>query len=132
MPGFSGVKAGFTEQQKRAMGEITEKLRNIIALDKDLQDFARDYESADADVRSLQQKVEGSGGGTTNSSGVLAEFETIRQMSKMTCGRTGNHFPILSREYYHSSAREIGMRENIIETLRWIESVDPRGLLPPI
>jgi hypothetical protein len=125
LPGFSGVKAGFTEQQKRAMGEITEKLRNIISLDKDLQEFVNDYESADADVRSLQQKVEGSGGGTTNSSGVSAEFETIRQMSKMTCGRTGNHFPILSREYFHSSAREIGMRENIIETLRWIESVDP-------
>lgn len=127
LPGFSGVKACFTEPQKRALGEIGESLRAIVGMDKELQGFIGDYETAESDVRSLQQKVDTSGGGTTNSSGVQAEFATIRQMAKMTCGRQGNHFPILSREYFHSSPREIGIRENVIETLRWIESIDPEA-----
>ncbi|HNY20725.1 MAG TPA: hypothetical protein PKO22_01115, partial [Treponemataceae bacterium] len=97
------------------------------ALDKELQSFITDYETAESDVRTLQQKVDTSGGGTTNTSGVTVEMETIRQMAKMTCGRQGNHFPILSREYFHSSSRELGIRENIIETLRWVESIDPEA-----
>ena len=125
--GFSGVKAPFNEQQKRSLGETTELIRRILALDKELNSFINDYETAEADVRSLRQKVDATGGGTTNSSGVSAEFDTLRQMAKMTCGRQGNHFPILSREFFHSSSREIGIRENVIETLRWIESIDPEA-----
>jgi hypothetical protein len=125
LAGFSGVKAGYTESQKRTITEIIELTRNLVDLDKDLAGFISDYEEAETDVRGLQQKVDASGGGSTNMSGVTGEFETIRQMAKMTCGRQGNHFPILSREYFHSSSREVGIRENVIETLRWIESVDP-------
>ncbi len=127
LAGFTGVKAPFNDLQKRTMGEVSEGFRTILALDKELQGFIRDYETAEADVRVLQQKVEESGGGTTNASGVAAEFDTIRQMAKMTCGRQGNHFPILTREYFHSSSREVGIRENILETMRWIESIDPEA-----
>ncbi len=127
LAGFTGVKAPFNELQKRTMGEVSEGFRAILSLDKELQTFIRDYEAAEADVRVLQQKVEESGGGTTNASGVAAEFDTIRQMAKMTCGRQGNHFPILTREYFHSSSREVGIRENILETMRWIEGIDPEA-----
>lgn len=125
LAGFSGVKAGYTDSQKRTIAEVIELLRALTELDKELAGFISDYEEAETDVRGLQQKVDSSGGGTTNMSGVTGEFETIRQMAKMTCGRQGNHFPILSREYFHSSSREVGIRENVIETLRWIESIDP-------
>lgn len=125
LAGFSGVKECFTENQKRAISEISESIKTIITYDKELQGFINDYNDAETDVRSLQQKVSASGGGVTNSSGVNTEFDTIKQMAKMTCGRQGNHFPILSREYFHLSSREIGIRENVIETLRWIESIDP-------
>jgi len=127
MPGFAGIKAAFTETQKRILLETSESLKNLLSFDKELQKFFSDYSEAEADVRSLQQKVDSSGGGTTNTSGVTAEYDTIRQMAKMTCGRQGNHFPILTREYFHSSSREIGIRENVIETLRWLESIDPEA-----
>jgi len=127
MPGFAGIKAAFTETQKRTLIETAESLKNLLAYDKELQKFISDYSEAEADVRTLQQKVDSSGGGTTNTSGIAAEYETIRQMAKMTCGRQGNHFPILTREYFHSSSREIGNRENVIETLRWLESIDPEA-----
>lgn len=127
LAGFTGVKAPFTDLQKRTLGEISESFRAILGLDKELLSFVRDYENADSDVRVLQQKVEASGGGTMNASGVASEYDTIRQMAKMTCGRQGNHFPILTREYFHSSSREIGIRENVIETFRWVESIDPEA-----
>ncbi len=127
MPGFAGIKVAFTESQKRTLVETAESLKTLLAFDKELQKFISDYNEAEADVRSLQQKVDSSGGGTTNTSGIAAEYDTIRQMAKMTCGRQGNHFPILTREYFHSSSREIGNRENVIETLRWLESIDPEA-----
>lgn len=127
LPGFSGVKTSFTDQQKRSLSDVNESIKNLSNMDKDLNIFIRDYEAADADVRTLQQKVNASGGGETNVSGITAEFETIRQMAKMTCGRQGNHFPILTREYFHLPSREMGIRENVIETLRWIESIDPEA-----
>ena len=71
--------------------------------------------------------MDSSGGGTTNVSGIQVEFDTVRQMAKMTCGRQGNHFPICTREYFHLSSRELGTRENVLETLRWIEEIDPEA-----
>jgi hypothetical protein len=127
LAGFSGVKAAFNDSQKRTISEVSEMLKSIVDYDKELISFISDYEDAASDVKTLQQKVDASGGGTTNTSGVTGEFDTIRQMAKMTCGRQGNHFPILSREYFHSSSREVGVRENVIETLRWIESIDPEA-----
>jgi len=124
LTGFAGVKTCYTEQQKRTLGDMGEIVRQLLSVDKELQKLSEDYSIAESDVRSLQQKVEDSGGGETNASGVSAEYDTMRQMAKMTCGRQGNHFPILTREYFHCSSREIGIRENVIETLRWIESID--------
>lgn len=127
LPGFSGVKNAFTDQQKRTLTDVGEAIKKLSTIDRDLNSFIRDYESSEADVRTLKQKVDASGGGETNVSGIAAEFETVRQMAKMTCGRQGNHFPILTREYFHLPSREIGVRENVIETLRWIESIDPEA-----
>ncbi len=125
--GFSGVKSAYTEVQRRVIGELGENLRRLMQLDKELQNFLSDFNTAESDVRSLQQKVDTSGGGSTNVSGIQVEFDTVRQMAKMTCGRQGNHFPICSREYFHLSARELGTRENVLDTLRWIEEIDPEA-----
>lgn len=125
IPGFTNVKEPYTEPQKKSLVDIVDSLKNLLTHDKELAKLTRDYEVAREDCTGLQQKVDGSGGGTTNASGVAVEFDTIKQMAKMTCGRQGNHFPILTREYFHSSPRELGTRENVLELLRWIESIDP-------
>jgi len=59
------------------------------------------------------------------------EFETVRQMLKMCVGRQGNHFPLVAKEYFHLNLREIGTRENVIETLAWIESIDSQAYCRP-
>jgi hypothetical protein len=58
---------------------------------------------------------------------VDTEFDTIRQMSKLTIGRQGNHFPIMSKEYFHCTPNDVAFRENVISQLAWVESIDPEA-----
>ena len=108
---FSNVKTPYSEQQKQQIVQMNDKLKKLLNLDKELQDCLSDYKEADADVRSLKEKANATGGVTTNLSGAEGEFDTVKQMAKMSCGRKGNHFPILSREYFRSSPKELGTRE---------------------
>jgi hypothetical protein len=58
---------------------------------------------------------------------VDTEFNTIRQMAKMTIGRQGNHFPVLTSEYFRCGPNDVATRENVIARLAWIESIDPEA-----
>ncbi|MFW6368702.1 MAG: hypothetical protein ACOCZ9_03090, partial [Spirochaetota bacterium] len=53
------------------------------------------------------------------------EMGTVRQMAKMCVGRQGNHFPLLLKQYFRASIREIGSRENVIRILAEVERLDP-------
>lgn len=124
LAGFPDVKAPFTELQKRGINEVSEALRNVLVLDRELASFYNEHRRVEEDVRLLKEKVESSAGSNLNVSGVSAELDTIRQMAKMTCGRQGNHFPLLSREFFRCTENEVGIRENVLNIMRWIESID--------
>jgi hypothetical protein len=125
LDGFSDVSACYSDSQKRAFGEIQELLKNLAKSDRDLDVFVRDFYQADADVRTLMEKVEEEGGAAAvDVRAVDTEFDTIRQMAKLTIGRQGNHFPVLTGEYFRCSPNDIGFRENVIFQLAWIESID--------
>jgi len=125
LPEISGC---YTETQKRIFGEIQELLRNLLKADRDQELFLRDYYQAEEDVNLLNTKVEEDGGiMEVDVKAVDTEFETVRQMAKMTIGRQGNHFPLLTSEYFHSPQNDIGYRENIITMMAWIESIDPEA-----
>jgi hypothetical protein len=49
----------------------------------------------------------------------------------MCIGRQGNHFPILTKDYFHGTIKDIGTRENVIRTLAWIESIDCQAFMRP-
>jgi len=127
MEGLPGVFAPYTEGQKRVFSEMQDSMRNLQKADHDLEIFAREYFQAEHDVRNLQLKVEEEGAAVVDVKAMDVEFETIRQMAKMTCGRQGNHFPILTSEYYHCTPNELGCRENVISMMAWIESIDPEA-----
>ncbi|MDR1218486.1 MAG: hypothetical protein LBK73_02635 [Treponema sp.] len=95
--------------------------REMVSLYKELSQVQ--YESDGLRAKVVAEKeVAGS-----DLKAIDAEFETVRQMSKMSVGRQGNHFPILTKEYFHSGVNEIGVRENVIAQLAWIESIDPEA-----
>ncbi len=124
--GLGNHKAPYTDTQKRLFSEITERLRLLSKIDKELRGYLAEFQDAKDISDSLDVKI--SSGPTNievNTSEINTEVDTIRQMAKMTVGRQGNHFPIFTREYYHCTPRGTGFRENVIDAMAWIESVDP-------
>ena len=127
MEGLPDVSACYNDGQKRIFSDIQEALRNLLKTDHDLEIFLRDYYQAEQDVRTLQAKVEEEGIAAVDVKAIDTEFDTVRQMAKMTIGRQGNHFPILISEYYHCQPSDLGYRENVISIMAWIESIDPEA-----
>jgi hypothetical protein len=124
MDDFPGVSACYSDGQKKIFNEIQENLKDLLKTDRDMSIFLRDYRQAEDDVRALREKVEEAGAIEVDVKAIDTEFASIRQMAKMTIGRQGNHFPILSSEYYRSIPNDLGCRENVISILSWIESID--------
>ena len=123
--GMNDVSDVLTESQKQVINEIQNLLKQLLKNDGELNSSIRDFINSDADVQNLQEKLESEGGAVTVDTGAIeTECDTIRQMAKMTIGRQGNHFPILTTEYYHSVPNEVATRENIIVMLARIESID--------
>jgi hypothetical protein len=124
-PGMFHVPMPYTETQKKAFSEIADLFRQMLSADRDLQKSIADFETAEADMKSIMEKATGNGeNAKADLQAIAQEFETVRQMAKMCIGRQGNHFPILVKDYFHASLREIGSRENIIQALAQIEAID--------
>jgi hypothetical protein len=120
------ITSCYTEGQKRTLGEIQELVKQMIKSDRELDILVRDFNQAEADVETLRDKVEEEGGSVeVDTAAVDAEFNTVRQMAKMTIGRQGNHFPLCTSEYFRCGPNDVATRENVIATLTKIESIDP-------
>jgi hypothetical protein len=119
------VNAAYSETQKRAFLEIQASLKGLIKADRELEIFLRDYRQAQEDVAAIRRKITEEGGAAVDTGALSTEFETVRQMVKMTVGRQGNHFPVLTSEYFHCGPNDTGFRENVVSILAAIESVDP-------
>ena len=125
LPELSEVSDCLSESQKMSINEIQNLLKQLVKNDHDIEVSIKEFVSAEADVQHLQDKLAQEGGSTAIDVGAIdAEFDTVRQMAKMTVGRQGNHFPLLMAEYFHSVPNEIGTRENLIGMLARIESID--------
>lgn len=128
VPGFEPHKEAYTEAQRKLFATITDLLRRLSKNDKELAKTLNEFIESKNTYDNVQDKISVDGGvtlGANDTEAVKIEFETVRQMAKMTIGRRGNQFPIFSREFYHCTERGTGTRENVLEVLRWIESIDP-------
>ena len=120
--------ASYTDVQRKLFPEITDILHRLSKNDKELSKVLQEFKEAKTTYDNVQDKINSNGGVSANANdteAVKIEFETVRQMAKMTVGRRGNQFPIFTREFYHCTERGTGTRENVIDVLRWIESLDP-------
>ncbi|HTX71664.1 MAG TPA: hypothetical protein VMC79_02470, partial [Rectinemataceae bacterium] len=131
-PGLLHVPSPYSESQKKTMSELNDIMRRMVAADKDLVASINDFDRANEELKSAAEKAASGGQETKTDFQTLAqEFETIRQMTKLCIGRQGNHFPLLSREYFHGNIKDIGTRENVIRLLAWIESIDCEAYCRP-
>lgn len=126
--GYEPHTSGYTETQRKMLSSINEILRRLSKNDKELSKVLEEYQDAKGTYDNVQNKIASGGGAemvTNDTEAIKVEFETVRQMAKMTIGRRGNQFPIFTREFYHCTEQGTGTRENVINVLRWIESIDP-------
>jgi hypothetical protein len=124
--GYEPHFLSYSEQQKKEFGDISDKLHNLSRNDKELAKDLKDFQEAKGVYDSVENKLAAGPALTEINTGDLAgEFDTVRQMAKITVGRQGNQFPLFTREFYHCTENGTGTRENVLEIMRWIESVDP-------
>jgi len=128
MDGFDDVNLCYSDAQKKTINEVQEILRNMLRGDRELASSVKDYLQAQSDLEVLRSKMEGEDEQVeVDFQAIDSEFDTVRQATKMTIGRQGNHFPILTSEYFHCGPNDVGFRENIIAMLALIESIDPEA-----
>ncbi|MDR0707549.1 MAG: hypothetical protein LBF60_06715 [Treponema sp.] len=118
----------YSERQRGYFSILQDALVYLLRVDREMASMYKELSQVEDEMVGLRAKiaVEKEAGGT-DMKAVDAEFETVRQMSKMSVGRQGNHFPILTKEYFHNGVNEIGSRENVIAQLAWVESIDPEA-----
>ncbi|MDR1506109.1 MAG: hypothetical protein LBI67_03305 [Treponema sp.] len=126
--GLADVNSCYNDMQRKIFAEIQEILKGLLKTDHELEVFLKDFYQAEADVKGLVAKIEEEGGVVqVDIKAVDTEFDTVRQMAKMTIGRQGNHFPVLSAEYFRCTPGDVGFRENVIAIMSKIESIDPEA-----
>ncbi|MGI5070835.1 hypothetical protein HRO26_06800 [Treponema pectinovorum] len=126
MIGMAPHRMPYSEMQKKLFVEIQERLRSLQKNDKELSSYLKELEEAKSISESLQAKMQSSPESVEVSKGDIdTEYNTVRQMAKMTIGRQGNQFPVFTREFYHCIPKGTGFRENVISIMSWIEEMDP-------
>lgn len=126
IPSLPNHKCCLTDIQRRSLNEINDRLKSLLKVDKELSLYISEYNDAKGIAESLQSKLENAPAeAEVNTSDLLVEVDTVRQMAKMTVGRQGNHFPLFTKEFFHCTPRQTGFRENVIDMLAWVESLDP-------
>jgi hypothetical protein len=123
--GLPAISSCYTESQKRVFSDVQNVLKDLLKADRDQELYLKDSYQAEEDVKTLQARIEEEGGAVEVDVGAVdTEFETVKQMVKMTIGRQGNHFPLLTSEYFHCMPNDVATRENVIAMLAWVESID--------
>ena len=124
--GMEPHTSSLSESQKRMFSEVSDLMHRLSKNDKGLVKAQEEFKEAKAVYDSVESKLSGGPAVERVDTGAIStEFDTIRQMAKMTVGRRGNQFPIFTREFYHCTEKGTGTRENVISILSWIESIDP-------
>ena len=128
IPGAEPHLSDYSETQVRMISQITDKLHRLSKNNKELSRALADFQDAKGIYENVENKLtetDSSSSTVADTDAVNIEFETVRQMAKMTVGRQGNQFPLFTREFFHCTEKGTGIRENVVELMRWVESVDP-------
>ncbi len=124
-PGFEDMLDGYTPPQRELLTRISGTLRTLGNMDREIRAGYTGLEAMNRELDELDEKSDGAEGTVTvGAKTVSAEFASLRQMAKMSVGRQGNHFPVLMKQYFRPSLRDIATRENVIQAMAQVEALD--------
>jgi hypothetical protein len=122
------VSECYAPSQRTSFTDIQDIVKKLLSIDREIASLTKELNGVEVEAEALRSKVEAAHmEASIDVKAVDTEFETVRQMAKMTIGRQGNHFPILTKEYFHCGPNDIASRENVIAALAWIESIDEKA-----
>ena len=125
-PEYGGLRACFTPTQKAAVGQIQDILRQMSSIDSQIGSCYSGLSGIDDELETIERKADGmSLESVVDQKTVVNEFACVRQMAKMCVGRKGNHFPILLTQFVRPNMQEVSTRENVINEMAQVESLDP-------
>ncbi|MDR1785477.1 MAG: hypothetical protein LBR23_03315 [Spirochaetaceae bacterium] len=125
-PALRGHTLPLSEAQKQVAAEIAAKVRQLLQDDRETGGRLRELQGATESYEALKIKMAAlAGKNVVDDEDIVTEVTTVSQMAMITAGRQGNHFPVLSREFFKGPPENVGTRENVLAHLAWLESVDP-------
>ncbi len=121
-----GVYACYNQLQRTTFNEIQDLVKDLLKIDREMNVLIKEFEQTEFDVGVMEKRISDTEEEEVevDVKALDTEYDTVRQMTKMTVGRQGNHFPILTKDYFHCTPNDIGTRENVISILAWLESID--------
>jgi hypothetical protein len=122
---FSDLPAPYNDTQRSAIGEITNVMRRLGIVNKELVRHYHELESLHEQVRNLEEREDEVGVAQVDEKVIVGEANTVRQMAKLCVGRQGNHFPLLMKQYIRGTLLDVGTRENVLNLLADAEHLDP-------
>ncbi len=126
-PKYSDLTSFYEGPQRTSITTANALLRKLSNLDREMQAEYKNLQQATKQVEEFRRKINEEGGDSSEVDTKLVDNEvnSIRQIAKMSVGRQGNHFPLLMKQYVVSRIEEIGTRENILNEMSEVESIDP-------
>jgi len=121
----------YTDEQIQKMDEIVDNFRELKKLDKDMKSTKNSFYDLYEELRNLEQEINNSTNNsnqnmvyTVDSRTIESEIGAIRQMIKMTVGRQGNHFPILTSSLLPRETNEYNFKINAYKQIQKVVELD--------
>ncbi|MGL5956139.1 MAG: hypothetical protein ACRC0X_05985 [Brevinema sp.] len=125
--GYAGV---WTPEQNKAVDEIIFLQKELKKLNKEILSSARTMRKAKDALDEIAREEEGSSTAVPvdlQREKILAEVVNIRQMAKMTVGRQGNPFPLLTSSFIPKETKDYLFRSTVRKKLNHWLSLDPEA-----
>jgi hypothetical protein len=123
---YNSVRDPYSPMQRTSMGEVLSIIKELQNLDKEIKTRFESLRHNGEKLKTLELQAQDAGIATSMDHKIAAnEVESIRQMSKMSVGRQGNHMPMLMKQFFYSSIKAIATRENVIDYMIQFEAIDP-------
>ena len=126
---YEGV---YSADQTKALDEIPSLHKEIRKINKEMALCARVMAKAQEALDELQEENSNNGGSaqesnSNNKESLMSEVSNLRQMVKMTVGRKGNPFPLLTSGFLPKESRDYLFRETVKKKLNQWLALDPEA-----
>lgn len=126
--GYLGV---YTSEQNKATDEIVYYHKELKKLNKEIIASARTMRKAQDTLDDIRAEEGGSEDGSfdfsPNKESIVNEVTNIRQMAKMTVGRQGNGFPMLTSGFIPKETKDYLFRSMVRKKLNHWLTLDPEA-----